>query len=268
MDADGSADDEPPSPEARWHALAELDDWLEVPMQLLSLVWLILVLVELTSGTSGAMEVFGGAIWIAFLIELAVRLIIAPDRRSFLVTNWLTVLALAVPAFRLFRALNVVRAARAVRALRLLRIVGTANRGMNALRISLRRRGLGYVLGTTIIIMLLGAAGMLTFEPASEVPGGFVSYWDALWWTGMLLTTIGSQFWPQTFEGRVLCFLMSLYGLGVFGYITASLASFFVGRDPPPPGAASADQLAELHDQIAALRRELRGRSSEGGSSR
>ncbi len=82
-----------------------------------------------------------------------------------------------------------------------------------------------------VLVALLGAGGMLAFEPASEVEGGFASYGEALWWTAMLLTTMGSEFWPRTAEGRVLCFLLSLYGFAVFGYITAAFASFFVGRD-------------------------------------
>lgn len=72
---------------------------------------------------------------------------------------------------------------------------------------------------------------MLSFKPASEVPGRFSSYADALWWTGMLFTSIGSQYWPVTAEGRILGFLLSLYGFAVFGYITAAFASFFLGRD-------------------------------------
>ena len=57
----------------------------------------------------------------------------------------------------------------------------------------------------------------------------------------------------------MLCFLISLYGLGVFGYITASFASFFVGRDAASPEAetvGSQDVLA-LQAEIAALRVEL-----------
>jgi len=72
---------------------------------------------------------------------------------------------------------------------------------------------------------------MLVFEPASEVEGGFTSYSDALWWTAMLLTSMGSQFWPRTPEGRLLCMLLAMYGFAVFGYITASFASFFVGQE-------------------------------------
>lgn len=45
------------------------------------------------------------------------------------------------------------------------------------------------------------------FERASEIDDGFKGYGDALCWIAMLLTTIGSAFWPQTVEGRLLCFI-------------------------------------------------------------
>ncbi len=243
----------------RWSVLEQLDDWLRAPMLVLSFVWLLLVLAELTWGTSRALETFGIAIWIVFLVEFALRVLLAPNKRAFLQRNWLTVIALAVPAFRLLRAFRVLRVARAARGFRLVRIVGTANRGMNALRSSLRRRGLGYVLGTTVLTTLLGAGGMLAFEPASEVEGGFASYWEALWWTGMLITTMGSEFWPRTAEGRILCFLLALYGFAVFGYITASFASFFVGRDAASHEGevVGAQDLGALRQEIAALRRDL-----------
>lgn len=249
----------------RWTALAELDEWLRTPMLVLSFVWLLLVLAELGWGTSRALESFGTAIWVVFLFEFALRFALAPRRGAFLRANWITAIALIVPAFRLFRAFRFVRVARAARGFRLVRIVGTANRGMNALRASLRRRGLAYLLGTTLLVALLGAGGMLVFEPAAEVPGGFATYGDALWWTGMLLTTMGSDFWPRTLEGRVLCFLLALYAFAVFGYITASFASFFVGRDAASPEAevAGASDIAALRAEIVALRHELRRREPE-----
>ncbi len=130
---------------------------------------------------------------------------------------------------------------------------------MGALKSALRKRKFGYVATMTVLVIALGAAGMLSFEPASEVEGGFASYGDALWWTAMLLTTIGSQYWPASSEGRILTLLISIYGLAVFGYITASFASFFVGwdaesaKEPAPP----ADDMAVLSNEIAALRRDL-----------
>jgi voltage-gated potassium channel len=247
------------SDENRWETLEQLDEWLRTPMLLLSLAWLAIVLVELLRGTSALLEVFGIAIWVVFILEFAVRFAVAPEKLPFLRRNWLTILSLAVPALRLFRGLRVLRAARVLRGARLVRIVGTANRSMNALKATLRRRHFGYVLGLTALVVGLGAAGMLSFEPAGEVEGGFSSYAEALWWTAMLVSTIGSAFWPITAEGRILCFLLSLYGLAVFGYITASFASFFIGRDAERPerGIAGSTALAELKAEIAALRMDL-----------
>lgn len=252
--------DAPSAQDERWSALIALEDWLETPMLLLSFAWLLIVVVELAWGTSRLLEVFGTAIWIVFLTEFALRLALAPGKLGFLGRNGLTIVALLVPALRLLSGLRLLRLTRVVRSARLVRIVGAANRGMNALRASLRRRGLGYVLATTVLVALLGAGGMLGFEPAGEVEGGFASYGEALWWTGMIIATMGSQYWPQTAEGRVLCFLLAVYGFTVFGYITASFASFFVGRDAAAPDSETPglNDIAVLRDEIAALRNELR----------
>lgn len=255
------------SAKMRWRLLNEMDEWLAIPMALLSLAWLGIVAWELVSGTSALLSTVGSVIWIIFIAEFAIRFALAPSKRSFLNSNWLTLVALAVPALRLFRALRVARAARALRGIRLVRIVGTANRSMNALRVTLARRGFGYVASVTGLVIFLGAAGMLNFENGREVEGGFASYWDALWWTGMLVTSIGSEYWPSTVEGRVLTLLLSLYGLGVLGYITATLASFFVGRDAQEksgPVAGSGD-LARLAREIRSLRKELHARASPQG---
>lgn len=228
-------------------------------MLVLSFVWLVLVVVELVWGGSRALDVFGWTIWAVFVAEFALRFTLAPEKLPFLRGNWITVLALLAPALRMIRVLRVFWAARALRGLRLVRIVGTANRGMNALRVGLRRRGVGYVAALTVLVALLGAGGMLAFEPASDVQGGFTGYADALWWTAMLLTSMGSQFWPVTAEGRILCFLLGLYGFAVFGYLTATLASYFVGRDAAPDGDDGAESgLVALRREIAALRAELR----------
>ena len=240
----------------RQKTLEQLDDWLDIPMLVLSVIWLGLVLYELGYGSNPMIEFLGIAIWVVFIAEFLLRFTLAPEKREFLKANWLTVIVLLAPALRLFR---VFRAARALRGARLVRIVGTANRSMGALKSALRRRRFGYVAAMTLLVIALGAAGMLSFEPAREVEGGFTSYGDALWWTAMLLTTIGSEYWPASTEARILTLLISVYGLAVFGYITASFASFFVGWDAE--GAtdvrSNSEQMAVLSNEIAALRRDL-----------
>lgn len=245
----------------RSEILSRLEHWLETPMIGLGFIWLALLIVELRWGLNPFLEILGTLIWAIFILDFIVRLVIVPHKFSYLKSNWLTVIALIVPAFRIFRIVRVVRVlrvARAARGLRLLRVVTSLNRGMKAISASFGRRGFGYVLALTLIVNLAGAAGMYAFE--HEMPRGFVSYGAALWWTAMLLTTMGTEYWPQTAEGRVLCFLLSVYGFAVFGYLTAALASYFIGRDADNEEAelVGAKPLTELRSEIAALHAELR----------
>ena len=80
----------------------------------------------------------------------------------------------------------------------MLRVVSSLNRGMRALGASLSRRGFGYLITLTVLVTLAGAAGIYAFE--NVVSGGMQSYGEALWWTAMVITTMGSQYWPETVE--------------------------------------------------------------------
>ncbi|PYT02023.1 MAG: potassium channel protein [Acidobacteria bacterium] len=241
--------------------LQQLETWLETPLLILGFIWLTLLVIELSGNLSPTLELVGTVIWIIFIADFVIKLTLAPDKTDYIRSNWLTALSLLVPAlrvFRIFRVFRILRAARAVRGVRLLKIVTSLNRGMKALGRSFGRRGFGYVVTLTIIVIFAGAAGMLTFE--NEAGGGMRSYGDALWWTAMMITTIGSDYFPRSAEGRILCFMLALYGFAVFGYVTATLATFFVGRDAASEesemiGAADIDALRR---EIAELRAELR----------
>lgn len=246
--------------------VARLEDWLETPMLVLGFVWLVLLVIEFTGNLSPALELVGTIIWIIFIFDFALKFLLAPDKTDYLKANWLTALSLLLPAlrvFRIFRVFRVLRAARAARGLRLFRVLTSLNRGMKSLGASFSRRGFGYVVALTVIVVFAGAAGMLAFE--NEVEGGIKTYADALWWTAMMITTIGSEYFPQTAEGRVLCFILALYAFAVFGYVTATLATFFVGRDAENAESeiAGAEDVKSLRCEIAALRDEIKSLNIE-----
>jgi voltage-gated potassium channel len=152
---------------------------------------------ELISCSTELLTSVGNIIWIVFIAEFLVRFTLAPAKQPFFKSDWLTLIAQLVPALRLFRALSFLRPARGMRGLRLVRIVGTANRSMNSLKATLQWRDFGYVAGLTAVVIALGSAGILSFENASEVEGGFSTYGHALWWTGMLVASIGTENWPS-----------------------------------------------------------------------
>ncbi len=218
----------------RWKLTAHLVRALEWPMLVLSGLWAVLLVLEFTRGLSPHLRFLSDGIWIAFIAQFVTELVVAPDRRLYLRKHWLTALSLALPALRLLRLVRIARVARlarAARGARLVRLLGGINRGMRTLTVGFRRRGLGYLLLLTLLVVATGAAGMYRFE--LEAPGGpgFPDYGTAVWWTAMLLTTMGSEYWPQTPEGRLLCLLLALYAFAVFGYVTAAIAAYFVGKD-------------------------------------
>lgn len=250
----------------RYELLQRLDDWLETPMLVLAFVWLVLLVLELIQGENLLFYSLGMVIWAIFIVDFAVKMVLAPDKGAYLKDHWLTAISLLVPAlriFRAFRAFRLLRLARTGRGLRLVRVVSSLNRGMKALGASLSRRGFGYVVALTLLVTIAGAAGMYAFE--HEAPGGPGSYGDSLWWTAMIMTTLGPHYWPQTAEGRVLCVFLALYAFGVFGYVTATLATFFVGRDADSGETelAGAHQLGQLRDEVIAMRDEIRALSRQ-----
>ena len=203
-------------------------------MLILSAVWTVLLIVEFTNGLSPALQAASDLIWIGFVAQFALEFLTAPDKRLYLRKHWVTALSLALPALRLLRIARVAqlaRLARAARGLRLARVLATINRGMRALTLTFQRRGLGYVTVLTLVVAATGAAGMYRFELDAPGGPGLDDYGAALWWTAMLLTTMGSDYWPRTVEGRILCLLLAIYALSVFGYVTAAIAAYFVGKD-------------------------------------
>jgi voltage-gated potassium channel len=218
----------------RWKLTAQVVRLLELPMLVMSGVWSVLLILEFTRGLSGPLQTLTDVIWVAFVGQFVLEFSVVPDKRLYLRKHWVTALSLTLPAFRLLRLMRVARfasGAAAARGVRLARLLGTVNRGMRGLTLGFRRRGLGYVVLLTALVALTGAAGIYRFE--LDAPGGplFSDYGTALWWTAMLLTTMGSEAWPRTSEGRVLCLLLAIYAFAVFGYVTAAIAAYFVGKD-------------------------------------
>ncbi|MFD2515960.1 hypothetical protein ACFSRY_18960 [Pontibacter locisalis] len=114
----------------RFRILYKLEAWLEGPMFLLSIVWLYLFIVELTGGLSPVQEKLVVLIWILFVLEFSIKLVLSASKVDYMKRNWLTIVALFIPAFRAFRLL------RAVRVLQLSRVATTTTfvRGLTSSR--------------------------------------------------------------------------------------------------------------------------------------
>ena len=157
----------------RWKLTARLVRALEVPMLILSGIWLLLLVIEFTQGLSRWLQIATDLIWIAFVAQFGLEFLVAPAKRVYLRRHWVTAVSLVLPAFRLVRLVRVARVARlarATRGIRLARLLGALNRGMRTLALGFRRRGIGYLILLTLLVAATGAAGMYRFE--LDAPGG------------------------------------------------------------------------------------------------
>jgi voltage-gated potassium channel len=256
-----------PSPEStlaqeRSEVLQQWEDWLEMPMLILGFPWLGLFIIELIWGLNPLLIAIGITIWIAFIIDFSVKIFLAPHKLAYLKHNGLIIFSLLIPTLRTFRIVGVIQSLQSVHAvlgLHLLGVMTRTNKGMRLLAASVQRRGFGYVVGLTVIVVLLGAAGIYGFEHKLPDGMGIADYSTALWWTAMVMTPMGSDYFPKTAEGRVLCFFLALYAIAVCGYATATLATFFVGQDAEndDAGLAGAKSIQALQAEIHALRTEI-----------
>lgn len=247
--------------DVRWETLRTLDELLDGPLNILGFVWLALLVWELLGPVPAWTNTLSNVIWGIFIVDFVLSLSLAPHKGTYLKRHWLSALSLALPAlrflrfFRAFRGVRVMQAARLTRGTRLFQILTRLNRGLKTLQRTLRRRKFGFVMLATLLVTLAGAAGMAYFEGTDgNNPANYAGW---VYWTGMLLTSLGPEHWPVTGEGRTLTFLLGLYGFTVFGYITAALASMFVGADQRQPGDDDEINNAALLRELEAIRAEL-----------
>lgn len=115
----------------KYRIFYKLEQHLEIPMFILGLVWLYFFIVEMVSGLNQTQEYIIYSIWIAFIAEFIIKLIAAPRRLQFLKNNWLTIIALVVPAFRvlrIFRAFRLLRSVRVINSTKIIRAITSGKR--------------------------------------------------------------------------------------------------------------------------------------------
>jgi voltage-gated potassium channel len=271
---DGAAAERQETAAQRLELLETVRNGLRWPMVALGIIWVALLIIDLAFTLEAPWAFWSAAaqfvIWGIFIVQFAVEFLLAPSKPAYLRQNWLTAIAVVLPAFRILSIFRVFRLVRLVRSISFLRIVTGANRGIRSLSRVTGVAQFPYVLGTSVIVVFAVAAGMAYFERGTA--SGLGSFGDALWWSAAMLTTIGSRDWPVTLEGRLLALLMMVYGMAVFGYITATLAGYFVRRNLERRAedaderdlTALVDEVRSLREEIRALRLPARGRETDG----
>ena len=121
----------------KYRIFYQLEEHLEIPMFILAIVWFCLFIFELVQGLSPFQEDLITVIWILFIIEFLIKLILAPRKLSFIRSNWITIIALIIPALRVFRifyAIRILRSVRVITSTNIIRALTSSRRFFSALK--------------------------------------------------------------------------------------------------------------------------------------
>ncbi|MBY6412888.1 two pore domain potassium channel family protein [Rhodococcus sp. BP-252] len=194
------------------------------------------------------------AIWAVFGLDYLVRLALAQRR-----TRWF-----ALHLHEL--AIVVLPVLRPLRLLRPLTLVSFLQRSVGG---ALRGRVVTYAVTGTLLLVWVAALAMLDAERSSPTADIRTSP-DDLWWAVATVTTVGyGDYAPTTGTGRCITVGLMVAGIALLGVLTATLASWLVQKVAEQDEAnqtVTQHQVAELTEQITALRAELAARPTASHS--
>jgi len=204
---------------------------------------------DLPAGTRQTCVVVAWAAWVIFTVDYLIRVLLAEDRRRYVVRHLYDLAIIALPLLR------------PLRLLRLVTVVAALNRRAGS---SLRGRVAVYVVGATTLLSAVAALAMLDAERGAP-DANITSIGDALWWAVTTVTTVGyGDRYPTTSEGRAVAVGLMLAGIALLGVVTATLASWLLDRvreENATERAATVAHVEELMAEVRALRQQVRDAS-------
>jgi Ion channel len=185
------------------------------------------------------------------MADAVVRLIRAPNRRSYLIdyNGWMVLVgSLPVPGLRLLRLLQTILLTRKFRRAdyMLMGSIVVEKRAQSALAVA-----------AFLAVLVLEVGGIMILRAESNSPiANIQTASDALWWGYVTVATVGyGDKYPVTNAGRAVGGLVMTIGVGLFSVITGFLADWF---RRPRKAAVMLDQAGAPRGDVLATVQELR----------
>lgn len=168
---------------------------------------------EISVSTENTLDILQWVVWVLFVVDLALGIWFAPNKKIYLKSHPLEILSVALPF---------------VRPLRLLRIISFGAVVIHKIAVGKHIAITFKVFLFSILVAYIAAVQITITE--REVPHSNIkSFGDGLWWAVTTVTTVGyGDKFPTTPEGKILAVGLMVVGISLIGVITASVAAWFV----------------------------------------
>ena len=181
-------------------------------------------------------------VWLAFLLESLILLLLVRNKWQYLRNNWMNVAIILTGVFIIWGYAPVLAV---TRALRLLLVLGLLLRISRTLTQILRQNQLGNLLAFTLFMVVVSGVLISGFDPAIHDP------WEGIWWALVSITTVGyGDVVPVSGPGKLFASLLIVLGIVVFSVLTATVSAYLIRRNEEERGE-------EIHDMLKDVQRRL-----------
>ncbi|MFF1571894.1 potassium channel family protein [Leifsonia sp. NPDC058292] len=191
--------------------------WPMIAASLVFLVaysWLVLE-PRMPGGLAAALVVLLAIVWVSFVVDYVVRLVLSPAKWAFVRRNLIDLASILLPLARPFRLLVDLSRVPALR----------GDSGVH-----LRRRVV--IVAASFVVTFVYVISLAVYSVERDAPHGNIrSFGDAVWWACVTMATVGyGDYYPVTVPGRMLAVLLMLGGIAIVGTTSATIVSYFNDR--------------------------------------
>jgi voltage-gated potassium channel len=203
--------------DARARAVLSWERWSSWPFLVLSVVFIVGYSIRCLDPSVGdaertLLQVVLGTIWIVFIVDYLLRLMLAARKADFVRANVPDLLGALIPIFRPFRLLKELRRISYFRAR-----TGSA----------VRARVVAYAVAFVVLWVYTIAVTVVSAERGAH-GATILSLGDGIYWAVVTMATVGyGDMVPVTTFGRVLAIMLMISGILIVGVTTATVVSYF-----------------------------------------
>ncbi len=185
----------------------------EIFMAILALISVIAIFQDSSNNIIRNLDII---IWLIFVMDVFTRFSMTPNKIEYLKKNPFDIIAI-IPLDSIFRL------ARLARLIRLLRALVIIKRYAQPISDILKTNNLDKVILTLFVLIFVLAIPIQILEP------DITDYVDAVWWAIVTATTVGyGDISPATVVGRLIAIVLMMFGIGLIGLVTSSIATYFL----------------------------------------
>lgn len=201
----------------------ERAEWIyDAAAGVMAIIAIIVVMVDISDSLTEKEAYFihnaDNIIYLVFVSDYFIRLIMAKNKKRFFINNIIDLIAILPYGF--------IFSFKYGSTIKLIRVATYLWRLIDDIKEIVFTSNFIYAFGITIIITILGSIAIYIAESKNNV--SIRTYGDALWWSIVTVTTVGyGDITIVTILGKVIASILMMTGIGFLGMSTSSMSTYF-----------------------------------------